>query len=117
MRISDWRSDVCSSDLLVVFFFHDARHRRDKARKAAPMTTAVAARILPGLTFRQAMADRSIILVFAANLVTALVGSGVTFHLKPILNETGLADNGAAMTAALAGIAGIIGKEIGRAHA
>ncbi|MBW8785591.1 MAG: MFS transporter [Novosphingobium sp.] len=92
--------------VLTALFFFDAG--RGRAKAAAQPTAALAS--LPGLTFRQSMRDPVILRIFAANLFSSLVGSGVTFHLKPIVVETGLTSTGAAEIAALAGIGGIVGK-------
>src|SRR3546814_15228872 len=35
MRISDWSSDVCSSDLAIIFAQEDERHRRTLKRRPA----------------------------------------------------------------------------------
>jgi MFS family permease len=93
--------------LLVALFFRDAQ---PGSRAAARQAGAAPAPTLPGFTFREAVRTRAIRLIFAANLLTSLLGSGVTFHLKPILNETGLTSDMAALTSALAGLSGIVGK-------
>lgn len=91
--------------VLVVGLFKDIRRPRGKVKDIRPSAAP-----LPGLTFRKALSSKPIILIFTANLLLSLLGSGVTFHLKPILVETGLTSDKAAMTAALAGLSGIAGK-------
>lgn len=88
--------------LLTFFLFHDAK--RPIATASRPLVE------LPGLTFWQAIKSRPMILIFTANLLNALMGSGITFQLKPILSDTVLGESGAALVAATAGITGIIGK-------
>ncbi len=82
---------------------------RDSPR-AKPAATGGTAPILPGLPFRKAIFSRAMILIFIVNLFNSLFGSGVTFQLKPILSETVLGEGSAAMVAAMAGFAGIVGK-------
>lgn len=98
--------------ILTVFLYFDAHAR--KARTAAkappsdrPQATAV---ILPGLTIPQAIRDIRVLRIAAATLLAAVVGSGVTVHLVRIVSETGIAMDRAVEIAALAGIAGIVGK-------
>lgn len=91
--------------VLTFFMFHDAGRGRN-----APAAGTAPAAPLPGYTVRQALTSRPLILIFIANLLNALFGSGITFHLKPILSDTALGEGSAAMVAALAGIAGIAGK-------
>jgi MFS family permease len=91
--------------IVALFCFRDVRIGRT-VRQGEPASDPV----LPGFTFRAAIRTRAIRLIFAANLLISLLGSGVTFHLKPILSETGLSSDMAATTAAMAGLSGIAGK-------
>lgn len=91
--------------LLTALFFRDAG---SKKRPAA--AEAVAPSSLPGLTFRQAMRSVTIWRIFLANVISSLVGSGASFHLKPIIVSAGLTSSSAAQIAALAGVSGIAGK-------
>ncbi|MDB5724280.1 MAG: Arabinose efflux permease family protein [Novosphingobium sp.] len=91
--------------VVVVFFFRSAQPRAGGSEKKSATTAH-----LPGLTFKQAMRNPIILRIYAANLFSALVGSGISFHLYPILTETGLKSTGAALLASLAGIGGIFGK-------
>jgi len=91
--------------VLLALFFFDAGAKRTR-RKAEP----VPATNLPGLTFREAMRNAVIWRIFIANGITSLVGSGASFHLKPIIVSTGLTSSTSAQIAALAGISGIAGK-------
>jgi MFS family permease len=93
--------------LLLLLFFVDAR---DRGRRAGAVDVATST--LPGLTVREALHSATILRIMIANLLLALLGSGVSVHLAPILIETGLTRNGAAAIAATAGIAGIAGKLI-----
>jgi MFS family permease len=54
--------------------------------------------------------NATIVRICSANLLMALLGSGVSVHLAPILIETGLTRSGAAEIAATAGIAALAGK-------
>ncbi len=87
--------------VLAAFLFHDAPR---------PAQSAGGTAALPGLSFRAAITSRPMLLIFIVNLLNSLFGSGVTFQLKPILSETVLGEGSAAMVAATAGFAGIIGK-------
>jgi len=82
---------------------------RDSPR-AKPAEAGGTVPILPGIPFRKAIVSRAMILIFVVNLFNSLFGSGVTFQLKPILSETVLGEGSAAMVAAMAGFAGIVGK-------
>ncbi len=88
--------------LLTFFLFHDAK--RPVASASLPLVQ------LPGFGFWQAVKSRPMLLIFTANLLNALMGSGITFQLKPILSDTVLGESGAALVAATAGVTGIIGK-------
>ncbi len=92
--------------VLTALFFRDATHR---APRLTPAEQA-AAPLLPGLTFREAMRQPVIWRIFIATGLTSLVGSGASFHLKPIIVSTGLSSSTSAQIAALAGISGIAGK-------
>ncbi len=87
---------------LALFLFHDAKRPVADASQPAPE--------LPGFSFWEAVKSPPMILIFAANLINALMGSGITFQLKPILSDTSLGEGGAAWVAATAGVTGIIGK-------
>jgi MFS family permease len=93
--------------VLLALFFFDAGATR--ARRSSGPTPAAAAS-LPGLTFKQAMRSPVIWRIFIATGLTSLVGSGATFHLKPIIVSTGHDSSTSAQIAALAGISGIAGK-------
>lgn len=88
--------------LLALFLFRDAE--RPLATPSQPVAT------LPGYGFWRAVKSRPMILIFTANLLNALMGSGITFQLKPILTDTVLGESGAALVAATAGVTGILGK-------
>ena len=91
--------------VLLIFFFRDARElgKRDAA-------TAGVAPVLPGLTFREGMRNSRIIRILVANVLMAMVGSGVSVHLVPLITETGLTRSTAVEVAASAGLAGLVGK-------
>ncbi|MFM6930703.1 MAG: MFS transporter [Novosphingobium sp.] len=88
--------------LLAAFLFRDAK--RPIATASRPVME------LTGFGFWEAVKGRPMIIIFIANLLNALMGSGITFQLKPILSDTVLGESGAALVAATAGITGIIGK-------
>lgn len=89
--------------LVALFLFRDAK-------RPAAATLDQPAAALPGYGFWRAVKSRPMVLIFTANLLNALMGSGITFQLKPILTDTVLGESGAALVAATAGITGIIGK-------
>ncbi|MCB2077915.1 MAG: MFS transporter [Novosphingobium sp.] len=91
--------------ILVALFFVDARELGRRSTGAA-----VAPPVLPGLTVKEATRDSRVIRIAIANLFMSMVGSGVTVHLVPLIAETGLDKSEAVQIAALAGIAGIVGK-------
>ena len=91
--------------VLAWFLFHDAR----PAGSVGPKSPTEQGD-LPGLTLKQALLSKPMILIFVTNLLNSLMGSGVTFQLKPILSDTVLGESGAALVAATAGITGILGK-------
>jgi MFS family permease len=91
--------------VLTAFFFFDAASREKKAANPTAKPP-----VLAGLTFKQAMRSTLIWRIFIANVISSLVGSGASFHLKPIIVSTGLSSSTAAQVAALAGISGIAGK-------
>jgi MFS family permease len=93
--------------VLILLFFVDAR---GNSRRSG--TAEVATSTLPGITVREALRNAPVLRICIANLFLALLGSGVSVHLAPILIETGLTRSGAAEIAATAGIAGIAGKLI-----
>lgn len=92
--------------VLCLFLFRDA----NRASKISAEARAAHLASLPGHPFWQAVFSRPMLLIFAANLLNSLMGSGITFQLKPILSDTVLGESGAALVAATAGITGILGK-------
>lgn len=94
--------------VLTLFLYFDAHARKarvsDKAAAKGPVV------ILPGLTLPQAIRDPRVLRIGAATLLSSVVGSGVTVHLVRIVSESGITMNRAVEIAALAGIAGIVGK-------
>lgn len=92
--------------LLVIPFYFDARARR--AREVGVTHAPLLA--LPGLTIPQAIRDSRVIRIAVANLLMAMVGSGVSVHLVRIVSESGVPMDSAVQIAATAGIAGLIGK-------
>jgi predicted MFS family arabinose efflux permease len=91
--------------VLVVLFFRDTR-------KPKEIDESGAHRLLPGLTIPEAVRNPVIWRIGIANLVTSLVGSGVTVHMMPLLTQTGLTRNSAAAIYATAGLSGVAGKLI-----
>ncbi|VWX52275.1 MFS transporter [Novosphingobium sp. 9U] len=94
--------------LLVVPLYFDAKAR--VARTAVPNSPLPDKIILPGLTVREASRDSRVIRIGLAALLSSVVGSGVTVHLVRIVSETGIPMNRAVEIAALAGVAGLVGK-------
>lgn len=91
--------------LLVALFFVDARAL--SARESNRPPSAVE---LPGLTAPQAFKDRRIQRIAAANLLAALVGSGISVHLVPILSETVAGKDMAVRLMTIGFVAGLAGK-------
>lgn len=92
--------------LMVLLFFVDAR---EKARRSSPAPTAAPPN-LPGMTVREALHDRRIIRIAIGNLILAIMGSGVSVHLVPIVSGIGLDKDTAVAIAFFAGAGGIVGK-------
>jgi MFS family permease len=94
--------------VLTVFLYFDAHARKarviDKTAAQGPVV------ILPGLTLPQAIRDPRVLRIGAATLLSSVVGSGVTVHLVRIVSESGIPMDRAVEIAALAGVAGIVGK-------
>lgn len=100
--------------VLVALFYFDAHARRQRAAPPDDMTTVGAPPqgrpALPGLTIPQALRDTRILRIALANLMAATVGAGVSVHLVRIVAETGISMDRAVEIAALAGVAGLVGK-------
>jgi len=90
---------------LCLLFFFDARAGQ-KRSGAAPAAMPA----LGGLSIREAARDSRVIRIALANVVFSTMGSAIAVHLVPILSATGLHRSSAVEIAALAGIAGIVGK-------
>lgn len=98
--------------VLVTFMFFDAPALARRGQAAAPSGSAApaAAPVLTGLTVREAMRDSRIIRMGAANLIMSSIAGGVSAHMVPLIAETGISKDSAVQMAALAGIAGLVGK-------
>jgi predicted MFS family arabinose efflux permease len=94
--------------LLIIPFYFDAKAR--VARRPAHEGTHAAKITLPGLTIAEATRNSRVWRISAAILLSSVVGSGVTVHLVRIVSEGGVTMDRAVEIAALAGIAGLIGK-------
>src|SRR3546814_5370269 len=79
MRISDWSSDVCSSDLLVVLLRERAQAVVERARECAPVDALRAVRRA------QDVADGAVAVAVGRGLLTATRrrGGARTAHLRP----------------------------------
>src|SRR3546814_8105977 len=77
MRISDWSSDVCSSDLAEAFEPGDARLRRDVGRAAAIVGLAAFADPHHGEIERMPVALALEVAEIAADLHDAGIGAGL----------------------------------------
>src|SRR3546814_2206315 len=86
MRISDWSSDVCSSDLLV--------SQLPGIRDAGDARLCVAARVSATTTFRGA--DRKFILLFMVMLTIAAGNTALQSVLPALGRSLGVADNNVA---------------------
>ena len=91
--------------LCVLFLFdaHDRNRLHAKASGAPPPE-------LPGLTVRQAMRSLPILRIGLATLATLLFSSTLIVHQVPLLTETGVPRETAALLASLAGLAGVVGN-------
>jgi predicted MFS family arabinose efflux permease len=95
--------------LFVVLFFFDSTDRFRLARKSAGQAPQ-AALILPGLTFREAIRDRSFQKLAVASLLVSMAVVGTAVHLVPILTLRGLSREAAAGVLSVLGIASALGK-------
>jgi predicted MFS family arabinose efflux permease len=93
----------------VVFFFFDSTDRFRLARKSAGQSPH-ATPILPGLTFREAIRDRSFQKLAVASLLVSMAVVGTAVHLVPILTLRGLSREAAAGVLSVLGIASALGK-------
>src|SRR3546814_11012018 len=117
MRISDWSSDVCSSDLDMIVF----SPRRVTLPPNQPQVLRVGVRVPEGLPpgdYRAHMLFRAVPDVVPAVAAEAkLAGAGVTIALTPIYGITipAIAPDGDHGAAAAIGTAGLsVGREIGK---
>src|SRR3546814_13620183 len=81
MRISDWSSDVCSSDLLII----DPAHQRQRLEAAlelvaiaeVPAIAAIADGILPGAVFDAALGFANVAALDPVALAAAPIGRDI----------------------------------------
>jgi MFS family permease len=92
---------------LVLFLFFDAHDK-----KASATSAAVPVSSLGGLTVKQALRSPQILKIGLANVLMAMLGSGVAVHMVPLLGQIGIDRTTAAAIAGSAGISGIAGKLI-----
>jgi MFS family permease len=98
--------------VLVALMFYDAPALAKRGRLAAKAgnAPAPASVILTGLTVREAWRDSRMIRIGLANLAMGSISGGISAHLLPLIQETGVSAASAAGMAASAGVAGMIGK-------
>lgn len=92
--------------LLVLFFLFDAHDRLRKEK--GPMVNPY--EDMGGLTLREALRTRSMLMIIFSTFFLMLVGIGVTVHQVPILTSVGVERTTAAWLAGLAGAAALAGK-------
>ena len=92
--------------LMVALFFIDARAIGQRAGAQASTEPLQ----LGGLTPTQALRDPRILRIAAATLLAALVGSGVSVHMVPILSETVAGKAMAVKLMTIGFVAGLSGK-------
>lgn len=89
---------------LFLFDAHDQQAKAVRDREPTPV------RVLSGLSIREAMGSVPLLRIALATLIMMVLTIGVIVHQVPILTETGVSRQNAALLASLTGIAGIVGK-------
>ena len=84
-------------------------------RQPAMIRHAVSAAPADGLTFRQALLDRRLILLMVALLLSSAAGLGMTFHTAPMLDDRGFSSAQIASVVSLSGIGLMSGRLVGGA--
>lgn len=97
---------------LLVPFFHTAVPQAAAGAPADNASPAARPSQLPGLTLRQALRNRQVLLIGLAMLLQAAVGGAFVIHMVPILIWSGIGSGNAAAMAGLVGLASIFGKLI-----
>jgi predicted MFS family arabinose efflux permease len=92
------------------FFLYDARDRQRIALRTNTSETAPINPVLEGLSIAEASRSLPLYRIATATLITLLLSSAFMVHQFPILTESGVSRQNAAMLASLAGAASIIGK-------
>lgn len=92
------------------FFLYDARDRARVARASAPDDTPPEPVRLQGLSVAEALRSFALYRIAGASLITLLLSAAFIVHQFPILTESGVSRQNAAMLASLAGVASIVGK-------
>lgn len=101
--------------LLCWFFLFDAHDRRKRAKLAAVSTDApppADAASFPGLTMAHAWRSGPLWVIACTTVVIMALTMGFSIHQIAILGEVGISRGQAALLAASAGLAGILGKLI-----
>ena len=97
--------------ILAVFFLYDAKDRsriaRNRGREAQGADTGVE---LAGLSLGEAFRSPPLIRIGIATFIVMLMGVGISVNQVPIIVESGISRDRAAIFASFFGIAGIIGK-------
>jgi len=98
--------------ILAVFFLYDGRDRRRMALrgKASGEVAEEPEQDLPGLSFAEAFRSPPLIRIGVATFIVMLMGVGISVNQIPIIMESGISRERAAIFASFFGIAGIIGK-------
>lgn len=95
--------------ILTSFFFLFGAHERNRQRAKDPSDDR-SAPTLRGLSFKESLKNPVLLRIALATLITMFLGIAVIVHLVPMLTDTGVSRENAALLASLAGIAGILGK-------
>ncbi|HEX7854672.1 MAG TPA: MFS transporter [Sphingobium sp.] len=96
--------------VLCFFFLFDAHDRNREARVKAPAEEATRLAELPGLTVAQAIRDTALWRIGISTFVMMMLTIALQVHQFPLLVESGVSRDNAALLASLSGIAGIVGK-------
>jgi predicted MFS family arabinose efflux permease len=96
--------------LMSYFFLYDARDRQRIAMMTNTSETGSSAPVLEGLSISEASRSLPLYRIATATLITLLLSGALMVHQFPLLTESGVSRQDAALLASLAGVASIVGK-------
>lgn len=92
------------------FFFYDVRDRKRIAIRTTPSASETSTPVLEGLSLSEAIRSPALYRIATATLITLLLSAALMVHQFPLLTESGVSRQDAALLASLAGAAAIVGK-------